>query len=230
MLPGRRGGAGGARPRRRRAQVSQLSRLAARRRPDDGAKPHALRARSGRRHAGGRGIGRLRRDVGCVAALLQHADRRVAPGCRRLPHRRRSQGDQVFQRLVAVRRRRRARPSRIIFRAAAESTCASSPTIATAPMHSASPARATASIPPTASCRTHRAIQSSSCVGITQALSRDVDRQFQYHLLARPRLLRRSLQDVRPPAVRAQRLRVAHPLQRIFRRRRTRRCVSPTGS
>ena len=58
------------------------------------------------RHAVVRRHGRLRRDVGRVAAVLQHAVGRVGSRRHRLPHRRRRQGHEVLRRLVDRRRRR----------------------------------------------------------------------------------------------------------------------------
>ena len=166
-----RGGAGGRRSRRARAQVPRLSRLAARREPDDGAQPVALHAHPRQRHDGARSLARLRRDVGRLAAVLQHAVGRVGPGRHRLPDRRRREGDEVLRRLGGRRGRRRVVRARLPLARRARSTSGSTRPIATARTRS-SIAGANDRINPTNGAVSNAPRNTLEyLVGITQALS-----------------------------------------------------------
>ena len=98
-----------ARPGRPRAPLPRLPRLAAGRRPDDGAQPVVLRAGAAVRYAGARRRARLRRDVRARRRSSSTRCRARPVWRHRLPHRGRRQGHQVLRPLRDRRRRRRTR-------------------------------------------------------------------------------------------------------------------------
>ena len=108
---------------------------------------------------------------GASPLCLQHAVGRLGTRRHRLPDRGRCEGDQVFRRLGDWASPASCRPSATTSRAAARSTSASSPTIATGRTRSRSPARTTGSIRPTARHSNAPRNTLEYLVGITQALS-----------------------------------------------------------
>ena len=121
-------------------QLPRLSRLAARCQSHEREQPVAVPAEAAVRLAVLRRQRGLRRDVGRVAALLQHAVRRVRHRHHRIPHRRPTRASPSTSRTTPSAAASPIRTSATTSRAPRCSTCARGPPTRTARGHSASAA------------------------------------------------------------------------------------------
>ena len=174
------------------------------------------------RYVGGRRRHGLRRDVGRVAAVLQRAVRRVDRATTAPPATSRSPSTSTARRssVGAV----RVVASRTSCRAAGRSTCS---IFSDGPQPHVALGRRRHQRPHQREQRRRAQRDAQDAlefvVGITQALSPNDIVQSNLTYYTRPRLLLRSVQAARQPARRPPDAGLAHALQPVFRRARTRR-------